>query len=257
MKDGRPFVASDADAGRHPLVINETFARRYLGADRPVGRTLEANVDDGAVTYEVVGVVADTRYDLRKPPAPTVYLMPIRGAGTLHLRVAGDPRALAARVRDEVRAASTALRVTGVTAQAAVVARTLLVERLLALLAGFFAIVGLVLTAVGLFGVMSYALVRRTRELGIRMTLGARPVRVVWHLLAGTVAMGLVGAAVGLAGGLYLSRFLDALLFEVTPFDVWSLALPLGTLFVAAVAAAALPAIRAWRIDPVAALRQE
>jgi ABC-type antimicrobial peptide transport system permease subunit len=171
--------------------------------------------------------------------------------------VAGNPVTLAARLREEVRAASPQFRVTTITTQAAVVDGTLIRERLLALLSGFFAMVGLVLAAVGLYGVLSYSVVQRTREIGIRVALGARQLGVIRTVLAETGGAALVGAACGLAGGLYLSRFVEALLFEVTPLDFWSVALPLGTLLLAAVLAAALPALRAARVDPVIALRCE
>jgi hypothetical protein len=106
----------------------------------------------------------DARYDLRKPPVPTIYvLVPIRSLGTLHVRVAGDARAIAYRLREEVRAATPPFRVTSVTPLTARVNRTLVRERLLALLSGFFALVGVVLTAVGLYGTLSFAVVQRTR----------------------------------------------------------------------------------------------
>jgi ABC-type antimicrobial peptide transport system permease subunit len=147
--------------------------------------------------------------------------------------------------------------VTSVTSQSALVDRTLLRERLLALLSGFFALVALVLAAVGLYGVLSYSVAQRTREIGIRVALGARQLRVVRTVLAEVGGATLAGAVCGLAGALYLSRFVQALLFEVTPLDFWSLALPLGALLLAAVLAAALPALRVARVDPVIALRYE
>ena len=176
---------------------------------------------------------------------------------TLHVRVAGDATTIAARLREEVRAATPLLRVTTVTSQEALVNRTLVRERLLALLSGFFALVGLVLTAVGLYGTLSYAVVQRTREIGIRVALGARAVGAVRSVLADTARTTLIGAACGLAGGLYASRFVETMLFEVAARDVWSLALPLGTLLLAAFVAAVVPAWRAARVDPVIALRNE
>jgi putative ABC transport system permease protein len=258
---GRAFVRRDQDRDSPPaVVVNETFVRRYFGREHAVGRTLEgrfATDHDSPAPYEVVGVVADTRYDLRKPAAPTIYIpLPLRMRGTLHVRVAGDPAALTARLREEVRAAS-GMRVTTITSQSALVDQTLLRERLLALLSGFFALVGLVLAAVGLYGVLSYSVVQRTREIGIRVALGARQLRVVRTVITDTGSAALVGAACGLAGGLYLSRSVEALLFEVTPLDFWSLALPLATWLAAGLLAATLPALRAARIDPVVALRYE
>jgi putative ABC transport system permease protein len=259
--DGRAFVPADLRSETATaIVVNETFAARYFGRERAVGRTLPARFGDSAASgaHEIVGVAADTRYDLRKPAAPTIYIpLRLRGPGTLHVRVAGDPAVVAARLRDEIRAAAPLFRVTSMTSQAAAVDQTLIRERLLALLSGFFAVVGLVLAAVGLYGVLSYSVVQRTREIGIRVALGARRARVV-----GTIAMDaggavLAGVAFGLAGGLYLSRFVESLLFEVTPLDFWSLALPLATLLLAALLAATLPAYRAVRVDPAIALRYD
>ena len=173
------------------------------------------------------------------------------------MRVAGDPAALGARLREDVRAASPLFRVTTITTQSDVIDRTLLRERLMALLAGFFALVGLVLAAVGLYGVMSYSVLQRTREIGIRMALGARQLRIVRAVFTDASAAAIVGAIVGLAGGLYASRFVETLLFEVKPLEFWSLALPIGTLLLTAAIAAALPALRAARVDPVIALRYE
>jgi putative ABC transport system permease protein len=258
---GRAFVSRDMTPGSPPaIVVNEAFAARY-GRDPAVGRSLEARFgmdDDTRGQYEVVGVVADTRYDLRRAAAPTIYILLRPGNnGTIHVRVTGDPVVLGARLREEVRAASPLFRVTTITPQSAIVDRTLLRERLLALLSGFFALVGLVLAAVGLYGVLSYAVVQRTREIGIRVALGARRFPIVRAVLADASGAAVVGAVCGLAGGLYLSRFVQALLFEVTPLDFWSLAMPLGLLMLTTGLAAVLPALRATRVDPVIALRYE
>jgi hypothetical protein len=259
---GRTFVRRDIDTGiPTAIVVNDAFARRYFGREPAVGRSFEGRFgmdNDDATQHEVVGVVADTRYDLRKPAAPTIYIpLPLRRSGTVHVRVAGDAAALASRLREEIRAANPLFRVRSVTSQAAAVDQTLVRERLLALLSGFFAVIGLALAAVGLYGVLSYSVVQRTREIGIRVALGARQIGVVRTVVADAGITALVGAACGLAGGLYLSRFVEALLFEVTPLDFWSLALPLGTLLLTAVLAATLPALRAARVDPATALRYE
>jgi predicted permease len=256
---GRTFVRSDIDTERPTVVIvNESFAKRYFGGLPAVGRRFEIRWGGPRAPHEVVGVVADARYDLRKPPAPTIYvLIPLHSFSTLHVRVGGDATTIAARLREEVRAATPLLRVTSVTSQAAMVNRTLVRERLLALLAGFFALVGLVLTAVGVYGTLSYAVVQRTREIGIRVALGARAVGAVRSVLADTARTTLIGAACGVAGGLYASRFVETMLFEVAALDVSSLALPVGTLLLTALVAAAVPAWRAARVDPVIALRNE
>jgi predicted permease len=255
---GRGFVDGDLQGAASAVVVNEAFASRYFGRDVAVGRTLEARFAEIDHAHEVVGVVANTRHDLRKPAEPSIYiLLRPRSHGTVHVRVQGDPAAQGSRLREEVRAANSLFRVSTITAQSAVVEQTLLRERLLALLAGFFALIGLVLAAVGLYGVLSYAVVQRTREIGIRVALGARQLGVIRTVFTDASSAAVAGTVVGLAGGLYASRFIETLLFEVTPLDFWSLALPLGILLLTAVVAAALPALRAARVDPVIALRYE
>jgi len=256
---GRTFVRRDLDSETPTvIVVNESFAKRYFGDEPAVGRLFDARFGRTRAPNEVVGVVADVRYDLRKPPAPTIYMLgPLRSFSTLHVRVAGDARTIAARVHAEVHAATPFLRVTSVSSQAAMVNRTLVRERLLALLGGFFALVGLALTAVGLYGTLSYAVVQRTREIGIRVALGARTSAAVRSVLTDIGTATLIGAAGGLAGGLYASRFVATMLFEVAPLDISSLALPLGALLVTMLLAAAVPAWRAARVDPVIALRSQ
>ena len=258
---GRAFVPGDMQAGQTTaIVVSASFAERFFGRERAVGRTIAARFgeDGDSSVSEIVGIAADTRYDLRKPAAPTIYIpLRLRNSGTLHVRVSGDGAAIASRVREEIRAADPLFRVTSIGSQAEAVEQTMIRERLLAILSGFFAIVGLVLAAVGLYGVLSYSVTQRTREIGIRVALGARQGGVVRMVLADAGRTTVLGAAAGLAAGLYLSRFLETLLFEVTPLGFWSLALPLGTLLVAALLASVLPALRAARVDPAVALRHE
>jgi hypothetical protein len=255
---GRAFVRGDMADNSTAIVVNEAFARRLFGREPAVGRPFEGRLSeiDTVDQHVIVGVVADAKHDLHEPAAPTLYI-PLRASGTVYARIAGDPTSLTSRLREDIRAANPAFRVTSVTTQTAAIDQTLLRERLLALLAGFFALVGLLLVAVGLYGVLSYSVAQRTREIGIRVALGARRSRVVHTVVAGAAVTVAIGAACGLAGGLYLSRFVETQLFEVTPLDFWSVALPLGILFVAALLAAVLPAMRAARVDPVIALRYE
>ena len=257
---GRTFTSGEITSATDvPVIINESFAKTYFREALPVGRAIESRFADGtAERHDVIGVAADTRHSLREAPAPTLYL-PLRlgSNGTIHVRATGDLASLTARLRDEVRAADPLFRVTSITTQAAVVDRTLLRERLLALLSGFFAVIGLVLAAVGLYGVLSYSVVQRTREIGVRVALGGSRLGVVRTVLADVAITVGVGAACGLAGGLYLSRFVETLLFEVRPLDTWNVASPLAALLTAAIVAALLPALRATRVDPVVALRDD
>jgi predicted permease len=255
---GRTFTDREVNSPTSAVVIvNESFAHRYFGGESPLGRLIESTFAD-LDAHEVVGVVADTRHNLRDAPAATLYFpMWLRSNGTVHVRVQGRPEALMARLRDEVRAADPLFRVRSIGSQDAVVHRTLLRERLLALLSGFFAAVGLALAAVGLYGVLSYAVVQRTREIGVRVALGGTRLGVIRTVLTDVGVTTLVGALCGLAAGFYLARFVETLLFEVRRFDVVNVAYPLAALLVAALAAAALPALRATRVDPVVALRED
>jgi ABC-type antimicrobial peptide transport system permease subunit len=149
------------------------------------------------------------------------------------------------------------LRITDVTRQSLLVGNALLRERLLAVLSAFFALVGLALSAIGLYGVSTYAVVQRQREIGIRLALGAKPAAVVRSVLRDVALALCVGVALGAAGGLLGARFVAALLFEIEPLDRTNLAIAVGVLLFVAVAATWRPARRATRVDPVDALRAE
>jgi ABC-type antimicrobial peptide transport system permease subunit len=154
-------------------------------------------------------------------------------------------------------ASTPAITVVGVTEQSTLIDNTLLKERLLAVLSSFFALVSLALAAIGLYGVLSYSVVQRTREIGIRLALGARQRTVVSQVLRSVVVYGLVGIAVGVAGGLYASRFLKTLLYEVDALDPASLLVPVIGFLVVGAIAAIVPARRAASVDPIVALRDE
>jgi ABC-type antimicrobial peptide transport system permease subunit len=160
-------------------------------------------------------------------------------------------------VRQAARVVNPALRATDVILQSTRINNTLLRERLLALLAGFFAIVAVVLAAIGLYGVLSYSVVRRTKEIGIRVALGARQFGVVRLVISDVVLVVAIGLGIGIGGGFALGRFVATLLFEVKVSDFWSLALPLACFLLASALAALPPAIRAARVDPIVALREE
>jgi putative ABC transport system permease protein len=258
---GRDLEPRDVEReGAPAVVVNQAFARRYFPGESPLGRHFSLVDQDGKLAdQEIVGLAGDARYlNLRDPVPPTVYV-PQRDDRrvTIELRTAADPGAVAAALRPEIARINPALRVDDVTTQSRLIDETILSERLLALLSGFFAVVALVLAAVGLYGVLSYAVARRTREIGIRLALGARSGAVV-RLVVGDVGLLVAaGLAGGVAVGLLLARFLASLLFEVHASDFWSLALPLGWLLLATALAALPAAARAVRIDPTVALRYE
>jgi predicted lysophospholipase L1 biosynthesis ABC-type transport system permease subunit len=208
---------------------------------------------------DIVGVAADAKY-ASVPGAirPTLYV-PLRAVSgaALQVRTHLEPNALVALLRNELPRVHPAFRVTGVTLQSTLVDNTLVRERVLALLSGFFSIVAIVLVAVGLYGVLSYGVVQRTREIGIRVALGARPLRIVGLVLSEVGLVTALGLGLGLAAGITASRFIIALLYEVKPSDIWSIAAPLVSQLVACLLAALVPALRAVRVDPTTALRYE
>jgi putative ABC transport system permease protein len=261
LVDGRDLARRDAEREAvTAVVVNQAFARRYFPGQSPLGRHFFlVDQDRKLVDQEIVGLAGDARYlNLRDPIPPTVYvpMQSDRGAA-IELRTGTDAAAVAAALRAEIARIDPALRIEDVTTQSRLVDDTIVSERLLALLSGFFAVVALVLAAVGLYGVLSYAVARRTREIGIRLALGARSGAVV-RLVVGDVGLLVAaGLAGGVAVGLLLARFLASLLFEVHASDFWSLALPLGWLLLATALAALPAAARAVRIDPTVALRYE
>jgi putative ABC transport system permease protein len=257
--DGREFVPQDAEAlNPIPVLVNETFARKYLSGERAVGRRLTTTSRGEPISYQIVGVSADVRDEsVRGEMIPFLFSMIGDAAGTVELRSSLDPRTLADHLRKELPLVHPSLRLVDVTRQTSLVGNTLLRERLLAVLSGFFAALGLVLAAVGLYGVLSYAVVRRTREIGIRLALGAQAAAVI-RSIGGRVAIAIfLGVVVGLAGGLYFGKFLETLLYETEPVSLSSLGLPVLCLSLVALAATWAPLRRATRVDPVEALRTD
>jgi putative ABC transport system permease protein len=259
LLEGREFRPADLDMTEPiPMIVNQTFVRQYLSGLRRVGQRLTTTSGGQTVTYEIVGVVEDARDgSVRGATEPYIFTPLDDAGGTLEVRTAMDSRTLADYVRKELSAVHPSLRLVDVTLQSSLVGNTLLRERLLAVLSGFFAALGLALAAIGLYGVLSYAVVRRTREIGIRLTLGAQPAAVVRFVL-GRVALALaVGIAAGLAGGVYFARFIETLLFEIEIRSITSLLLPVSCLLIVALMAAWFPARRATRVDPAETLRME
>lgn len=261
LVEGRDFERRDAERETvTAVVVNQAFARRYFPAESPLGRHFSrVDHDQKLVDQEIVGLAGDAKYlNLREPIPATVYVPLANDRGVaIELRTAADPAAVAAALRPEIARINPALRIEDVTTQSRLVDDTIVRERLLALLSGFFAVVALVLAAVGLYGVLSYAVARRTKEIGIRLALGARSGAVVRLVLGDVALLVAAGLAAGVGSGLLLARALESLLFEVRPSDFWSLTLPLAWLLLATALAALPAAARAVRIDPTVALRYE
>ena len=263
---GRDFRAGDvapgvdAAGGLRPGVgiVNEAFTRAYYDGRDPVGLTVTMrSTRDLDVPMTIVGVVKDTMYrNVRDPIRPIVYV-PItdRNNGALIVRTAADPLALAAALGSRVRQANEAFRVGNLHLQHALFRRQVVRERLLATLSTFFAGVGLLVAALGLYGVLRSAVDQRRREIGIRLALGAPTWHIVRRVTLMMLSLAAVGAAIGVTGGVAFGRVVDRLLFGVTSTDGIAIATPIAILAAAAVLAALPPVLRATRIDPVRILR--
>jgi hypothetical protein len=258
---GRDFEWRDAQPELpSAVIVNESFARRYFPGESPLGKRF-FRIDGGAtlVAQDIIGVAGDAKYtSIREETPPTVY-DPHRpeDAAVVQVRTRLEVGALVATLREELPRTHPAFRLADVTLQSLLVDNTLVRDRALALLAAFFSVVAIVLVVVGLYGILSYSVVQRTREIGIRLALGAQPVRVMGLMLSEVGAMTIVGLVVGAAGAMFAARPITALLFEVKASNMWSIAAPLTCLVVACALSGLVPVMRATRIDPTTALRHE
>ena len=253
---GRDLDARDNDDEPVPTIVNRAFSRRYFGRESAIG--LEFQRDD-SVHHLVVGMAGDSHYgDLHSAPEPIAY-MPMKPTNsfTLYVRSNLDAGAVAKLVGREAQAIGGGMRVRDVTTLETLVGNTILRERLLASIGAVFALIGLLLVAIGLFGLLNYAVTRRRKELGIRAALGAHR----WSLcamvlkdLARTMVGGLV---VGLAAFAVLMRFAASLLFGVRPADPLVIGTAAAVFVTVAVIAAGIPARRAALMDPLLALRND
>jgi len=253
MRAGRAIGPRD-DVGASPvMVINEAFGRVYFPEQDPLGRRV-----NGA---EVVGVTADTRYGaLRDPAFPTMFVpafQQAQGAFCFQVRTAPSLGALAPLLRQAVREVAPTAALYDLTTPREQVEGSLSQERLLAGLSSFFGALTLLLASLGLYGSMAYAMGRRTREIGVRMALGARPADVLRMALGGGQRLVLAGAALGVATALALTRLTTSLLYGVTPSDPLMIAAAVLLLVGVTLLACWLPALRAARVDPAVALRYE
>jgi hypothetical protein len=270
---GRDFDESDL-APTSPLVLlaNETFVRDVLGGRSAIGAghgaaLMEPGRPPQFVPLNIVGVVQDSPYpNLRGAPGPVLYqtfrqTRTGRGQMVLHVRVAGDMSFVAARVREAVQDVDRHVPTFELHTLADEVDATLVRERLVATLAAFFGVVALVLVSVGLYGLVSFSVSRRTAEIGVRVALGARRFDVAWMIARQTLWLLIIGLVVGIPASWAITRLasqqITSLLFGLTPFDPPTIGGAICLLAIVAMGAGWLPARRAARIDPVAALRSE
>jgi predicted permease len=278
VQRGRKFkpeefeLAAKADAdpkGREgivlPAIVNEAFVRAYFPEVDPLGRPFGAYIpgvngepdSSPRAGWEIVGVVRDLKYDdLRRAIEPTIYV-PSASGGSFELRTARDPLAAVPEVREIVRQAGKEIPVVNIKTQAQQIDAMLFQERLIARLSSLFGLAALLLAAIGLYGLLAHEVTRGTREIGIRVALGAPTGLVLRRVVRHGVTLAAVGIAIGLAASLAATRLLGAMLYDVKPGDPITLIAVTLLLMLVALAACYIPARRATRVDPLVALRHE
>jgi predicted permease len=246
-----------------PILVNEAFARKYFPKASPVGQHISDYQGDEPPVgpqpgYLVIGIIGDTKYNnLRREIHPTM-CQPFTGGGAhFELRTAGDPTKVLPAVRDIVSHADNNLPIFQVRTQTAQIEQLLVQERIVARVSGFFGILALALACIGLYGLLAYEVARRTREIGIRMALGAQQADVLRLVVRQGIILALVGAAAGIAAAIGVTRFMASMLYGVHPSDPATIAGVAVLLTFVALAACYIPARRAMRTDPMVALRYE
>jgi putative ABC transport system permease protein len=258
---GRNFTGVEAREARHVVLISAAMARQHFAGENPIGKRIYVEMFEKPVATEIIGVVGDVRYDsLVDEAQPTVYFPPpelVYPLMTLVVRTDGDPAAMAPAVRREIRTIDPDQPVSDVRTMTQVMSDTVSRARFNTLLLGLFAAMATLLAVVGIFGVMSYSVTSRTREIGLRMALGAPQSQVLKIILKQGLVLTLIGIAVGLIGALTLTRVLSGLLFGVASTDPATFAAIVLLLAFVSTIACYIPARRATRVDPLIALKYD
>ncbi|HEV7501286.1 MAG TPA: FtsX-like permease family protein, partial [Vicinamibacteria bacterium] len=262
LLSGREFSDTDVLDAPKVAVVNEAFARYFFHGQSPIGRRFGLGRRSEPLDITIVGMVHDSKFgSLREKPLRFVYLPYMQdkavGQMTFYVRSTLEPTSLETQVRGLVRQVDAGLPVTDMKTMQAQIRESLFVDRMVASLSAAFGFLATLLAAIGLYGVMSYAVSLRTREIGIRVALGAERRTVLLMVLKEVAALALIGVAIGLPGGYGLGRLVESQLYGLTARDPLTFALATATLLVSAMLAGYIPAARATRVDPLVALRYE
>jgi len=257
LLQGRTFESSDTADSPHVAVVNEAFLRAFLPEEYPLGRVFK----HGNLDIQIVGVCGNAKYwNLRSEVPPIMYL-PYpqwrQGRMCFEVRSVLPPASIIPAVRKAAAALDRTIPLTEVRTQTQQIDRELTIERLVAALCSFVAVLALLLSCIGLYGLMAYNVARRRSEIGIRMAIGARPRDVAWPVVRGALLLTGIGAILGGAGAVALMQLIKSRLYGVAPYDPLTLVGSAALLLTVAALAAWLPARRAARVDPMAALRCE
>ena len=258
---GRTFTFADVDKAPLVVIVNTALANQLFGSADVVGRRISMGIVAKTPELEIVGVVADAKYTtLKRDAPPTAYFPYQQGAlnrATFEMRTSGDPMAYVSAVREALRSVDDTLPIFDIRTQEQQIVISLERELMLAKLATLLGGVTLLLSGIGLYGLLAYAVTRRTPEIGVRMALGAEKGQVRWMILRQSFLLVAIGLALGIPGAAYSSRFVESLLFGLTAADPKVLIVASVVMVVVGCVAAYVPARRASRIDPLTALRAE
>ena len=256
---GRDFTNADGPKAPLAVIVNERFARHFFGDENPIGRRIQFRREKDSL--EIVGVVRDGKIvELREKPLRCVYLPYAQSRVqymTFYARTTQEPSVAAHMLREEVRRQDPNLPIFNVKTMEGQIDESLFMDRLVAALSASFGALATLLAAVGLYGVMAYMVVRRTREIGIRMALGADRREVLRLVMKEVVLLAAVGIGIAVLASLAMGRLIQSQLLDVSARDPWVMAAATLALAVVALMAGFIPALRATRVDPLTALRYE